>query len=62
MNGELLKAKKWILSMAVDIESKCNFLIFSNFTKRAITRQKREYQSNMLCANALQKFCPSKQN
>ena len=53
MHGELLKAKKRISSMAVDAEGKRNFLIFSSFTKKAITRQKQDNQSNMLCEKAL---------
>ena len=53
MHGELLKAKKWISSMAVDAEGKRNFLIFSSFTKKAITKQKQDNQSNMLCEKAL---------
>ena len=57
MNGELLKAKKKrISSMAVDAESKRNFLIFSSYTKKAITRQKQDNQSNMLCEKALCKY------
>ena len=53
--------------MAVDAEGKRNFLIFSSFTKKAITKQKQDNQSNMLCEKALCKcfaqfFYPSQQN
>ena len=68
MNGELLKAKKkkQISSMAVDAESKRNFLIFSSYTKKQSPGKNKIINQTCfvkkLCANALHNFHLSQQN
>ena len=50
------------IDVAVDEESKYNLVIFQTFAKRVTTRQKQDYWSNMLYANALWTFHLSEQN
>lgn len=46
-----------MFDMEVDVESKCNSVVFSTFAKRATARQKKkDYQSNVIYANVLRKF------
>lgn len=48
--------------MAVEAENKYCGLIFSIFAKKPIMRQKQDYYSSTLYANALRNFHPSQQN
>ena len=48
--------------MAVEVENKYCGLIFSIFAKKPIMRQKQDYYSSTLYANALRNFHPSQQN
>lgn len=43
-------------NMAVVTESKYNLMIFFTLAKRAITRQRQDYWSNILYANAPENF------
>ena len=59
---ETSKNKKTRIDMAIDIESKCNLLIFSTLAKSATRRQRQAHRSNVLYATALRKFYQSQQN